>query len=103
MEALREVARGVHFATLGVPAVVAGVETRIIWLTPATEGAPTGAEIQRAEARRVMAVRRDHVAVLARGAVISCTEPTQAQPITWRVDSVESVLPDHWRVMVVPA
>ena len=102
LEGLRAIVRDVNFATLGVPAFVAGVSTRIIWLTPNTENTPAGNDLTRAEPRRRMAIRRDEVPAVPRGTLVSVNEPLQTTPVIWRVDSMESVQPDHHRVVVVP-
>lgn len=102
LQGLRAIVRDANFATLGVPAVVAGVSTRIIWLTPTPENTPTGNDVTRAEPRRRMAIRRDDVPAVPRGTLISVTEPTQEFPGAWRVDALEGVSSDHFRVIVVP-
>lgn len=100
---LRRLVRDLSFQAHGVPAIVSGVDTRIIWLTPATEIIPTGNEGQRAEARRVMAIRRDEVLSVPRGTIVTVTEHGLTEPGAWRVDGTERIEPDHVRVVVVPA
>ena len=102
LAALRSLVREVNFGTHGVDAVVDGVATRIIWLTPVTEPTP-GGDFARSEARRSMAIRRDDVPAVPRDATIAVTEHLLAAPSLWKVDSMEAVFSDHHRVVVVPA
>jgi hypothetical protein len=100
---LRSLVREVNFTTHGVPAIVGGVQTRIIWLTPITEERPGGADFNRADPRRVLAIRRDDVPAVPRGTSVAVTEHTQEAPSVWTVDAMDQVFPDHYRVTVVPA
>ena len=107
-EALRALTRSASFTLLGVPATVtppsgSPVETRIIWLTPLNDGAPTGAALQRIDPRRGMAIRRDQVPQVPLGTLIAVSEPNRETPALWRVDSTILIEPEHTRVMVLPA
>jgi len=104
---LRSLVREVNFGTHGIPAVVTPpdadpVETRIIWLSPTTDSPPTGNEVRRADARRVMAIRRDDVPAVPRGTVIEVTEHLLTDPALWKSDAMEEVFSDHHRVVVLP-
>ena len=112
MEDLRALARGLIFGTFASPAPLAvaatvtppsesPIETSVIWPTPITEGVPLGGDFQRAEPRRVVAVRTDDVPALPRGTVIVSTIPPATAPSTWKVDAIESVFSDHVRAVVV--
>lgn len=107
-------ARGLMFGTfdapgpLAVPATVTPpeddpVQTAVIWLTPGTEPSPQDSRRQAAESRRIVAVRSDHLPAVPRGTLLACTEPLQAEPALWIVDSMEGVFPDHQRIAVIPA
>jgi hypothetical protein len=98
---LRSRVREINFSVHGVPAVVAGVSTRIIWLTPAAEERPPG-DFSRAEPRRSMAIRRDDVPAVPRGTLVAVTEHLLDAPTHWKVDSMDAVFSDHHRVVVVP-
>ncbi len=104
---IRALVREVNFAVHGAEAVVTvpdaePVSTRIIWMTPTTELLPTGNE-QRADPRRVLAIRRDDVPSVPRGTTISVTEHLQNEPTLWTVDGILRIESDHVRAIVVPA
>lgn len=105
--ALRASVREIQFAVHGVPAIVTipdgdPVETRIIWLTPVPTGIPDGQTFQREEPKRAMAIRRDDVPAVPMGTIIEVTEHNLESPISWSVDSMDRIEPDHFRVLVVP-
>jgi hypothetical protein len=107
LAALRSLVREVNFGVHGVAAVVTvpdgePVATSVIWLTPASDSAPIGATFQRADPQRRMAIRRDDVPVLPRGTIVEVTEHLRDETASWSVDSIESVRPDHYKVVVVP-
>ena len=99
--------RSVNFSILGVPATVTvpgndPVETRIIWLTPNSEGSPEGTQLQFAEAKPAMAIRRDDVPALVLGTLVEVAPHNLDAPTAWEVDSIEKVEQEHVRVLVVP-
>lgn len=100
---LRALVRDLNFQAHGVPATVAGVATRIIWVSPATELLPADSDFRRAEPKRTMAIRRDEVPEVPIGTLVSVTEHGQTVPALWRVDAMEDVQPGHHQVVVVPA
>lgn len=107
VSALRELVRDVEFGVHGVAAVVtppsaAPVATLVIWMTDTSEAVPVGSGFTRKEPRRILAIRRDEVPAVPRGTIVEVAEHTQTSPAIWRVDAMESVFPDHHRVVVVP-
>jgi hypothetical protein len=104
---LRALVRDLNFQAHGVPATVIPpdeepIQTRVVWLTPSTEIVPAGSDARRAEARRTMGIRRDEVPAVPRGTLVDVTEHGQTAPDEWRVDAMEKVEADHFRVVVVP-
>lgn len=105
---LRALALDLNFSAHGVPATVTPspthdpIETRGIWMTPLADLQPVGLDLQRADARRVMALRRDQVPQVPRGAAIIAPELPGGPLKAWRVDGMERVEADHYRVLVVP-
>lgn len=91
-----------------VPAIVTPpedaepIQTVAFWITPMTEMQPRGGDFQRAEERRVLVLRRDEVPAVPRGTLITCAEMAGAPERLWRVDGIEQVEADHYRVVVVP-
>lgn len=108
LAALRSLVRETNFAVHGVPAVVtppasASVETRIIWADrEATALVPGEGSFQRVEPRRIMAIRRDEVEAVPRGTIVAVTEHLLDAPTGWKVDAMDQVESDHFRVVVVP-
>lgn len=103
---LRASVREIQFAVHGVPATVTipdgdPVETRIIWYSTGQDPTPGGSQLQYQDQRRGMALRRDDVPEIPRGTVVEVTEPNREEPISWRVDSIEGIYPEHVRVLVV--
>ena len=107
LTALHSRVREIQFNGHGLDAVVSrpghpNITTRIIWLTPITDGRPAGADLARNEAVRVMAIRRDHVPDIPRGTTVVVTEHLLSEPTLWKVDSAAAIFSDHHRVVVVP-
>jgi len=103
---LKSQVREVNFTLHGTPATVtlpegSPVSTRVIWLTPETAEVPAGG-YQRSEARMLVAIRRDDVPAMPRGTIIASSPPLLAAPALWQVDAMETIRPDHHRVVVVP-
>lgn len=97
--------RGTSFDVLGVDATVTRpqpddvpIATRVIWLTAATEGFT---EMQRREARRVMALRRDDVPTAPLGTLVLAPDPEGGPIRRWRVDGFERFDTATIRVTVV--
>jgi len=99
---LRSRVREINFSLHGVPATVDGVATRIIWLVSGQDPRPAGGEFGRADPRRTMALRRDHVPEIPRGTEILVTEHLLDAPAAWVVDSTDEIRSDHIRVVVKP-
>lgn len=110
---LQELVEDVNFAVHGVPATVTRpfpdetpIETRGIWLTPGlsrpfTEPYPGGAQLQRREPERVIALQRSEVPTVPRGTRIDAAERIGGAVVAWRVDTVEHVDAGQHRVFVV--
>lgn len=77
------------------------VETEAFWLPPTTVEVPVGAELRRAEERRVLVLPKSDVPQVPRGTIIAIPEYEGAATSEWRVDSMEGVHHDHHRVVVV--
>lgn len=106
---VRSLALGIEFDVLGLPATVTRpypddtpIATRVVWVLPATDGMPTGIELQRQEARRVMAIRLEDVPTVPRGTIVEAPEVGGADDQRWRVEGPDRVEADHVRVIVVP-
>ena len=79
-------------------------DTTAIWLPPVTIDHPVGQEFQRAEPKRVLGLPfTQGVTSIPRGTVVVVPEFDGASPSSWKVDEVERVNPDEWRMTVVPA
>jgi len=93
----------------GLPAVVTppggpSVETTAVWLPPVTVDHPIGQDLQRAEPKRVLALPyTPGVTSIPRGTVVVVPEMKDAAPASWKVDEVDRVNPDEWRMTVLPA
>lgn len=104
---LRALALDVNFSAHGVPATITApdypdpIDTRVIWLTPANEGMPTGSPFLGTTAIRVAAIRRDAIEKVPIGAVIVAPEQEGGINRSWRVDGHERTEADHHRVYVV--
>ena len=95
-----------HIRAFGLPVTVTlpyadDIVTRGIWLTPRTEEIPSGGGVQKTNARHVLALRRDEVPSVPRGTIIVAPEQAGGADQTWRVDGVESIEGDHYRVSLV--
>lgn len=106
-DVLRGFALGVAFDTLGVPATVTlpnatVIQTTAIWMVPTLEDVPSGMELQRRQVRRVLALKKDDVAAVARGTLITLAERVGDPSSTWRVDEIDASEPRHVRVVVIP-
>ena len=103
--ALRALALDLNFSAHGVPVTVTrtdevAIDTRGIWLVPVNEAMPLGTEFTRREPIRVLALRRDVVATIPRGAVIVAPEKSGDTAVHWTVDGFERQEADHHRVIV---
>lgn len=107
LEGLRDLVLDLNFEVQGVAVIVTppnalAVSTRGIWVTLITEAFPTGFEVQRKMAPRVLALRRDAVPAVPRGTLVTVPAATPAAlEEVWRVDGMERADSDHWRVVVV--
>ena len=107
--ALRTLALDVSFGVHGVSVTVtrpseAPIATAGIWLQPLEDQRPFGTDLQRREPRRLMALRRDAVASLPRGTLVSAPETDGGSTKTWRVDEIEQAVdPQTWRIALVQA
>lgn len=104
---LRELALELNFDAHGVAATVtppgeAAIATSGIWLSPMVEDQPIGRDFAVREPRRVMALRRDEVSDVPRGTIIAASETIGGVSRNWQIDGVESTMPDHFRVIIVP-
>lgn len=93
------------FSAFGVPATVtppsaAAVEATVVWLTPNAVLQP-GAEVNRRDGQRILAIRRDEVSSVPIGTRIDAPEIAGGAEIEWRVDGTDLVEQDHIRVFVV--
>jgi len=115
---LRGLARDLVQTAFGVPATVTVyllctddappaalvVETTAVWITPAEDGQPFGADFTRREPRLVLAIPRTATLdTVPRGTRIEAAEELGGDIRTWRVDGLERTEPGLIRVLVVPA
>jgi hypothetical protein len=106
---LRAQALDLSFAAHAVPATVTRpapdddpIETRVLWVTPVTEEAPfAGGRFARREPRRIAALRRDQVATVPVGTAIVAPEKDGDDDMGWRVEGIDRIEADHYRVVVV--
>lgn len=92
--------------SFGLDAVVTppggpAVETRAVWLPTTTEDYPTAADQRRAEPRERLALPLDDVPQIPRGTVVTVPKCRGAVATNWKVDEVDRVDDDHYRVVVV--
>ena len=87
-------------ATVKVPSSSA-VSASVVWITPLTEGHPTGEELTRAEKRWVMAIAKGEVPSVPRETLVTAPGPFGGAAKVWRVDGTERIEDDHVRVVVV--
>lgn len=104
---LRDLVLDLNFDAHGVAATVTAPEgeaiaTTGIWLDPIPVDQPVGRAYSTREPRRVMALRRDEVSEVPLGTIIAAAEKIGGVSRNWQIDGIESTLPDHFRVMVVP-
>ena len=91
----------------GLPATVtvpdgAPVTTTAFWLPSVTVSVPVGAEYQREEQKRRIALPLAGLDAMPRGTVVVVAEYLGATPTSWRVDEAERIDFDHYRATVVP-
>lgn len=91
----------------GVPATVtppggSPISTTAVWILPQTVEVPLDSEFQRAERRRILALRRDQVPAVPRGTVIAAPEVKGGAVLSWRVDGVDRLDAEEFRVLVIP-
>ncbi len=87
-------------ATVTVPDGAA-VETEAFWLPPKTVEVPVGNGMVRAEERHVLVLPRADVPQVPRGTIVSVAEAEGEDVQEWRVDAMDRVHVDHYRVVVV--
>lgn len=111
LSSLRTLSLSLVMAAHGVSATVTRpapdstpVSTTGLWLTtPQDEAQPYGVDISRRDPRRVLVLPRADLSSVPRGTSISAPEVLGGAAKTWRVDGIDQVQGDHWRVLVVPA
>jgi hypothetical protein len=108
-DALREMALGVAFDILSVPATVTlpnatVITTSVVWRRPRQDVDPFGTDLQNLGARKVLGILKTAVlASVPRGAVIAAPELDGGTIRSWRVDGYAfEVEPDHMWLIVVP-
>ena len=77
------------------------ITTKGIWLPTTTEDVPFAAGYQRRDQKRVIAISKDGVPVLAKGSRIKAPEKEGGPIKRWLVDAHEFSDDDHHRVVVV--
>lgn len=108
LSAVRTLTLDTNFSVFGVDVMVLTPDrntptaARGIWLTNTTEDRPGANPFPRKEARRAMALRRSEVPDLPRNTVITAPGAAGEDEREWRVDGVEQLEAEHWRVVVVP-
>ena len=106
----RDLATGIAFSVLGVPATVTRpwpddtpIATTGIWCTPVGQVAlPMDADVRRRDRYRVIALPVSDVPTVPRGTVIEVSERAGEAAQRWRADGIEYAAADHKRVIVVP-
>ncbi len=103
---------GPVLSAFGVPATVtrpapdnAPVQTTGVFIRPLqNEQVPVGVDLQRREPRRVFVMAKNAtLASMPRHTLIVAAEELGGSQGTWRVDGLDEVESDCWRVIVVPA
>jgi hypothetical protein len=89
----------------GVPITVTlpngdALEATGVWLSPANPDVPAAGGLRRRDPVRVMAMGRHEVPRIALGTVVFAPERLGEDPRWWRVDSVEAVDADEYRVVL---
>lgn len=107
LEGVDALALQVQFDVMGLPATVtpsgaAAISTKGIWLSPQLIDVPAGAEFQRRDVRRLLALSKVDVPTLVRGTRIDAAERVGDEVKAWKVDSVAANDADHIRAVVVP-
>ena len=103
----RDVVKELNFDAHGVavtlkPAIGLPISTSGIWLPSLLEDPPVGRDYNRREPRRVMALRRDQVASVPRGTLLTAPETISGTARDWQVDAVDEIRGDHIRVILQP-
>lgn len=105
---VRTLVRDVSFRALGVAATVtrpypddAPITTRVVWITSTMGDVPSGLDVQRREARRALALRRDEVPTVPRGTIILAPDPEGGAANRWRVETPLRIDTATMRVVVV--
>lgn len=80
------------------------VNTTCVWMPPPLEEPrPVGTNFQRREPRRLLALPRNVLSTMPIGTTVVAPEAKGGANKTWRVDELDRVESDHWRVMVAVA
>ena len=79
------------------------IATTGVWFNDAFEQEPRpyGTDFQRREPRRLMAIPRSAVATMPRGTTVAAPEIQGGTSKTWRVDGLDTVDADFWRVVLI--
>jgi hypothetical protein len=82
------------FSLYGVPATItppggAPIATRVVWHSPIVEGFPEGAALTAHEQRRRLSIRKDQIATVKTGTVVSAVELVGGAAQDWTIDGVE--------------
>ncbi len=106
--ALRSLVRDINFGVHGMPATVTRpfpddtpIVTRVVWVLPSTDAVPLGADFQRQDVRRVVALRRDEVPTVPTRTIVVAPETAGGADQRWRVEGPERMEADHGRYVVV--
>ncbi len=106
---LQTLATDAIFGVMGVAATVtrpepddAPITTTATWVSPSTEDAIDGFDLQRREPRSVLALRFADVPTVPRGTTIVVAPMTGGAAIRWRVDGVDRLESDLGRYVVIP-
>jgi hypothetical protein len=106
LEGVDALALQVQFDVMGLPVTVTPsgdpvIETTGIWLSPRLIDTPAGAEFQRRDPRRLLALSKVDVPTLVRGTRIDAAERVGDEVKAWRVDAVAVSDADHvWAVLI---
>jgi hypothetical protein len=113
IDGLRALVLETNFEVYGVPATITRpfpddtpIESAVIWLTPGltrpfTDPLPLDQRLQRRDVERIVAIRVADVPTVPKGTRIDAAEPIGGVSRAWRVDSVEHVDSEQFRVHVV--
>jgi len=76
-------------------------DVRVLWLTFDDDSVPTRLALSQAVGRRLAAISLDAVPALPRKTLIEAPARADSQTVVrWRVEAVETVRDDHYRVVV---